>query len=147
MYFTMKAIYRERSCRDYLLAVSPRPAGLRVWGAPLGLCCHCPCPHTDPSHIRSWPRAHGNFLDTPPSSPFPSCGVQYCSCCSVTKSRLTICNPMDCGMPGSPVLHFLPEFAQTHVYWISNAIQPSHPLSPQQFHSWACIWNKTNWKR
>ena len=35
---------------------------------------------------------------------------------------------MDCSIPGFPVLHHLPELAQTHVYWVSNAIQPSHPL-------------------
>ena len=37
---------------------------------------------------------------------------------------------MDCSTPGFPVLHDLPEFAQTHVHWFSDAIQPSHPLSP-----------------
>ena len=37
---------------------------------------------------------------------------------------------MDCSTPGSPVLHCLPESAQTHVHWVSEAIQPSHPLSP-----------------
>ena len=37
---------------------------------------------------------------------------------------------MDCGTPGFPVLHHLPEFAQSHVLWVSDAIQPSHPLSP-----------------
>ena len=37
--------------------------------------------------------------------------------------------PMDRSMPGLPVLHHLPEFAQTHVHWVSDAIQPSHPLS------------------
>ena len=36
---------------------------------------------------------------------------------------------MDCSTPGFPVLHHLPEFVQTHVYWVSDAIQPSHPLS------------------
>ena len=35
---------------------------------------------------------------------------------------------MDYSMPGFPVLHYLPEFAQTHVYWVGDAIQPSHPL-------------------
>ena len=49
--------------------------------------------------------------------------------CSVTKSRVTLCNPMDCSTPGFPVLHCLPEFAQTHVRWVSDAMQPSHPLS------------------
>ena len=37
---------------------------------------------------------------------------------------------MDCSTPGLPVCHQLPEFTQTHVHWVSDAIQPSHPLSP-----------------
>ena len=37
---------------------------------------------------------------------------------------------MDCSTPGLPVLHYLLEFAQTHVHWVGDAIQPSHPLSP-----------------
>ena len=50
---------------------------------------------------------------------------------SVTQSCLTLCNPMNCSMPGLPVHHQLPEFTQTHVHQISDAIQPSHPpLSP-----------------
>ena len=56
---------------------------------------------------------------------------QNICCCSVTKSCPTLCDPMDCSMPGFPVLHHLPEFDQTHVYWVSDAIQPSHPLSPR----------------
>ena len=51
-------------------------------------------------------------------------------CCSVDKSRPTLRNPMDCSMPGFPVLHYLPEFAQTHIHWIRDVIQRSHPLSP-----------------
>ena len=47
---------------------------------------------------------------------------------SVTQSRPTLCNPMDCSTPGLPVHHQLPEFTQTHVHWVSEAIQPSHPL-------------------
>ena len=50
-------------------------------------------------------------------------------CCSVTQSCPALCNPMDCSMPGFPVLHYLPEFAKTHVHWVNNVIQPSHPLS------------------
>ena len=41
----------------------------------------------------------------------------------------TLCDPMDCSTPGFPVLHHLPEFAQTHVHWIGDAIQPSHPAA------------------
>ena len=37
--------------------------------------------------------------------------------------------PMDCSTPGFPVLHSLPELVQTHVHWVNDAIQPSHPLS------------------
>ena len=45
-------------------------------------------------------------------------------------SRVWLCDPMDCSIQGFPVLHFLPEFPQTHIHWVSDAIQPSHPLSP-----------------
>ena len=48
---------------------------------------------------------------------------------SVTQSCPTLCNPMDCSMPGFPVHHQLPELTQTHVHWVSDPIQPSHPLS------------------
>ena len=41
-------------------------------------------------------------------------------CCSVSKSCLTLCNPMDCDMPGFPVLHYFLEFAQIHVCWVSD---------------------------
>ena len=49
--------------------------------------------------------------------------------CSGTKSRLALCSPMDCSMPGFPVLHYLPEFSQTHVHWVRDAVLSSHPLS------------------
>ena len=48
---------------------------------------------------------------------------------SVTQSCPTICDPMDCSTPGFHVHHQLPKFAQTHVNRVSDAIQPSHPLS------------------
>ena len=47
---------------------------------------------------------------------------------SVTQSCLTLCDPMNCSTPGLPVHHQLPEFTQTHVRRVSDAIQPSHPL-------------------
>ena len=47
---------------------------------------------------------------------------------SVTHLRLTPCDPVDCSKPGFTVHHQLPEFIQTHVYQVSDAIQPSHPL-------------------
>ena len=56
----------------------------------------------------------------------------FCFCYSVAKLCLTLCDPMDNSMPRFPVLHYLPKFAQTHIHWVSDAIQPSHlsPLSP-----------------
>ena len=48
---------------------------------------------------------------------------------SVAQSCPTLCDPMDCSRPGFPVHHQLPEPTQTHVYCISDAIHPSHPLS------------------
>ena len=64
------------------------------------------------------------------------CWIQYSlcfkssCCCSVAKWWLILRDPMDCGMPGFPVPHCRPEFAQVHVPWISDAIQPSYLLLP-----------------
>ena len=63
----------------------------------------------------------------------PKSSVQFSS---VAQSCPTLCNPMDCSTPGLPVHHQLPEFTQTHVYWVGDAIQLSHPLlspSPPTF--------------
>ena len=51
------------------------------------------------------------------------------SCCSVAKLCLIPHDPRNCSTPGFPILHYLPEFAQTHIHWVSDAIQLSHPLS------------------
>ena len=48
---------------------------------------------------------------------------------SVAQSCPTLCNPMNCSTPGLPVHNQLPELIQTHVHWVGDAIQPSHPLS------------------
>ena len=67
---------------------------------------------------------------------YRKCSKRWCtvwnstfSFSSVTQLRPTLCNPMDCSMPGFPVHHQLPELAQTHVHWVGDAIPPSHPLS------------------
>ena len=52
---------------------------------------------------------------------------------SVAQSCPTLCNPMNCSTPGLPVHHQLPEFTQTDVHWVSDAIQPSHPLSSPSY--------------
>ena len=56
--------------------------------------------------------------------------LQIGCCCSVVQSCLTLCKPMDCSMPGFPVLHCLLELAQTHVHWVGDAIHLilCHPL-------------------
>ena len=51
-------------------------------------------------------------------------------CCLFAQSWPTLCNPTNYTTLGFPVLHYLPEFAQTHVHWVSDVIQPSHPLLP-----------------
>ena len=55
---------------------------------------------------------------------------EWFRCCSVAQLCLTLCNPMDYNTPGFPVFHCLLVFAQTHIHWVGDAIQPSHPLSP-----------------
>ena len=68
---------------------------------------------------------------THPSHPFSS--VQLLS-------RVQLCNPMNRSTPGLPVYHQLPKSTQTHVHWVGDAIQPSHPLlspsPPQSFPAW-----------
>ena len=55
---------------------------------------------------------------------------QHCqSVRSVAQSCPTLCDPMNCSLPGLPVHHQLPESIQTHVHWVGDGIQPSHPLS------------------
>ena len=53
----------------------------------------------------------------------------YLQFSSVAQLCLTLCDPMNCSTPGLPVHHHLPEFTQTHIHPVSDAIQPSHPLS------------------
>ena len=58
-------------------------------------------------------------------SPQIVCSVQFSS---VTQSCPTLCDPMNCSTPGLPVHHQLPEFTQTHVHWVGDAIQSSQSL-------------------
>ena len=62
----------------------------------------------------------------PPSHLSTTLSVRFTS---VVQSCLTLCDPMDCSMPAFPVHHQLLRFTQTHVHWVHDAIQPSHPLS------------------
>ena len=56
-------------------------------------------------------------------------GINSVQFSSVTQSCPTLYDSMNCSMPGLPVHHQLPEFTQTHVHWVGDAIQPSHALS------------------
>ena len=56
-----------------------------------------------------------------------------CCCWWDTKSCQTLCDLVHCNTPGFPALHHLPGLAQTHVHWVSNAIQSTHPLPPSSF--------------
>ena len=67
----------------------------------------------------------GHDLATEPPTTISS--VQFSS---VTQSCLTLCEPLNCSMPGFPVHHQLPELAQTRAHQFSDAIQPSHLSSP-----------------
>ena len=84
---------------------------------------------SDPSQPRV---ASSSYKSAVP--PFSDCflpflwGEQLCSC-SVTKLCPTLCDPVDYSTLGLPIHHQLPELAQTRVHQVSDAIQPSHPLS------------------
>ena len=64
-----------------------------------------------------------------PIKPLCTCVLSSVQFSLVAQSCPTLCNPMNRSTPGLPVHHQLPEFTQTHVHRVSNAIQPSHPLS------------------
>ena len=78
------------------------------------------------SFVSSWITTLGTTQLS--ESPF-GIRLKFC-CCSDSKSCLTLPDPMDCSTPVFPVLHCLPKFAQTHVHWVGDAIQPSHSLLP-----------------
>ena len=59
--------------------------------------------------------------------------TDYCCCCSVDQLCPTLCDPMDCSILGFPIHHQLPQLAQIHAHWVSDAMQPSHPLSSPSF--------------
>ena len=60
----------------------------------------------------------------------PTASALICLSCSLTQWLPTLCNPTNCSTTGFSVLHYLPEFAQAHVHWVGDAIQPSHSVIP-----------------
>ena len=110
----------DTGCRYFALAHSTpihspgSPLSLRLWPsaepeAGKRECCHC-LVETRRTTCAYW----NSYFKCP---------------CSVAQSCPTLWDPMDCSTPGFPVLHHLPELVQTRAHWVSNAIQPTHPLS------------------
>ena len=81
---------------------------------------------SDPTERPHFPEARHGRLCRLCLSCLSSPSVQFSS---ITQSCLTLCNRIDCSMPGFPVHHQLPELAQTHVHQVGDAIQPSQPQS------------------
>ena len=71
-----------------------------------------------------------DLLDTQGTQKYHCAYLSSVQFSSVTQSCPTLCNPMDYVISGFLILYHLPELAQTHVHWVSSAIQPWHPLSP-----------------
>ena len=112
---------------DQGLIPGTRASGVHT-GCSLSLQSSYPrCPHGSRP-----PRCHLSLRPTPLSE--PGCCPLQPQTPSVQFSPVaqlcpTLCKPRGCSMPGFPVHHQLPEFTQTHVHCISDAVQPSHPLS------------------
>ena len=115
---TSLSFSRQGTARVSALWSSLPPSSPVVAGAQWGV-GEFQKPHVN-RHILSWCQFYWqSFL-----------GRWCCSCCcSIAQLRLTLCNPMDCSMPGFPVHHHFLELAQTYVRWIGDAIQPSCLLS------------------
>ena len=86
----------------------------------------CPKEAEVSSVLRKWSPLL-NYMDLCESSTSDVFDPFIC-CCSVTQLCPTLCDPMDRSTPDLPVHHQLLEFTQIHVHWVSDAIQPSHPL-------------------
>ena len=81
--------------------------------------------------LRSYPLAGLQLLQVICKMHVPSMkgNTAVVLCCSVAKSYPPLCDPTECSTPGLPVLHYPLELAHIHVHRVSDAIQPSHPLS------------------
>ena len=126
----------QRTTFTYCIFVSVAPT-INKWflcdSKKFGLFCSLLCPQ----HLE-WHLAHSKLLFKKKKKKLKKNLLVYfwlcwifpaSSCCSVAQSCPTFWDCMDCSTPSFPVLHHLPELAQTHVHWNDDAIQPSHPLS------------------
>ena len=119
------------TCKGWCLETTlwGRDTQAKVWSRRGWLC-------EDPGHCFSNFGLQKNHHQGPGSlkviGPEPLCFIKLPSAAhfsSVAQSCPTLCDPMNHSTPGLPVYHQLLEFTQTHIYWVSDAIQPSHPLS------------------
>ena len=128
-----------RKVGDHDLWLHTWGEGLPRWLSGKEPTCQCRRPGFDPWVRRiPWRKKR---LPTPVFLPGESHGQRslVATVQGVANSRLqfssvaqlcpTLCDPVDCSTPGLPVHHQLPEFTQSHVHWVGDAIQPSHPLS------------------
>ena len=119
----------EQQCHIIFNAMSASDHGYSVNSSMLWLIVHS-------TVCKNWRRnklslnCHSSTNTKSPRSLYLICmlrgQVQFSA---VAQSCPTLCDPMDCSMPGFPVHQQLPELAQTYVLWVGDAIQPSHPLS------------------
>ena len=101
-----------------------------------------PVVRTHQSHSRDWvPSLVGELLTqcTKKKKKRQARGKQLQQIVVFVAQNNTLYDPMDCSTSGFSVLHYLLEFAQTHVHWASDAIQPSHPLSPPSPPALSCL--------
>ena len=122
------AICIKVPCSGWVLGIPPWKRQPVISPGPEGF----PLETAQPGHLRGSRAPHFSFLPDPSShvqlcrGRHPSMAeriiVDPCCCCSVTQSCPALCNLMDYSMPGFPVLHYLPEFAQVCVHWVSDAI-------------------------
>ena len=99
------------------------------WTLQLSSFCYCAKCYHEVTHLDEflWVHPIGNILSHGLSGS-KIILVPFKVCCSITKLCPTLCDAMDCSMPEFPIPHHHPEFAQVHIHWIGDAIQPSHPL-------------------
>ena len=76
------------------------------------------------------PRLTGNIFETVSLFPRAVAVHHGGGCCLVPQSSPALCDPMDYSLPGFPIFHYLLESFHTHIHWVGDAIQPSHPPLP-----------------
>ena len=129
-----------QSCPTLCSPMDCSPLGSPVPGIPqariLGVGCHAllqrifPIQGSNPCLLGFLHWQMGSSPLAPPAEPATLVDSCHYSLFSQSLSCVQLSDPKSCRVPGFPVLHYILGLAQTHVHWIGDAIQPSHPLSP-----------------